>query len=138
MRQSLFSGWAHTKGGHAAAAQPSAASNSRRPMVIVMHPSRARVRKFNDTTPRARCPNCVAPGAGGAARRAPASTDRRPGHAPGCFQELSALPPEGGSYFLRQLFANAAIAASRVGSTNGLNRASLSQVERQHSLAFVL
>jgi hypothetical protein len=31
-----------------------------------MRPSRARVRKCNDTTPRARCPNCVAPGAGGA------------------------------------------------------------------------
>jgi nicotinamidase-related amidase len=41
-------------------------------MVTVMRPSRARVRKCHDTTPRARCPNCVAPGAGGAARRAPA------------------------------------------------------------------
>jgi hypothetical protein len=29
-----------------------------------MRPSRARVRKCNDTTPRARCPNCVAPLAG--------------------------------------------------------------------------
>src|SRR5262245_47270823 len=34
-------------------------------MVTVMRPSRARVRKCNDTTPRARCPNCVATGAGG-------------------------------------------------------------------------
>ena len=75
--------------GHAAAAPPSAASNSRRPMVTVMRPSRARVRKCNDTTPPARCPKCAAPGAGGAARRALASTDRRPGHAPACFQELS-------------------------------------------------
>src|SRR5215470_9462014 len=31
-------------------------------MVTVMRPSRARVRKCNDTTPRARCPNSVAPG----------------------------------------------------------------------------
>src|SRR6516164_3380410 len=50
--------------GHAAA-PPSATNNSRRPMVTVIRPSRARVRKCNDTTPRARCPNCVAPGAGG-------------------------------------------------------------------------
>src|SRR5258708_10988418 len=41
-------------------------------MVTVMRPSRARARKCHDATPRARCPNCVAPGAGGAARRAPA------------------------------------------------------------------
>ncbi len=41
-------------------------------MVTVMRPSRARVRKCNHTMPRTRCPNCVAPGAGGAARRAPA------------------------------------------------------------------
>jgi len=34
-------------------APPSAASNSRRPMVTVIRPSRARVRKWNDTTPRA-------------------------------------------------------------------------------------
>jgi hypothetical protein len=57
---------ARAASGHAAA-PPTAASNSRRPMVTVMRPSRARVRKCNDTTPRARCPNCVAPGAGGAA-----------------------------------------------------------------------
>src|SRR5262249_31813686 len=57
---------------------PSAASNFRRPMVTVMRPSRARVRKCNDTTPRVCCPNCVATGAGGEARRAPAPTDRRP------------------------------------------------------------
>ena len=39
--------------GHAAAAPPSAASNSRRPMVTVIRSSRAKVRKGNDTTPRA-------------------------------------------------------------------------------------
>src|SRR5262249_26777153 len=53
---------ARAASGHAAANPPSAASNSRRAMVTVMRPSRARVRKCNDTTPRARCPNCVAPG----------------------------------------------------------------------------
>src|SRR5262249_16675957 len=37
--------------GHAAAAPPSAASNSRRPMVTVMRPSRARCVKRKDTTP---------------------------------------------------------------------------------------
>src|SRR5262245_60308389 len=37
-------------------------------MVTVMRPSSARVRKCNDTTPRARCPNSAAPGAGGARR----------------------------------------------------------------------
>src|SRR5262249_57797226 len=36
------------------------------------------VRKWNDTTPRACCPNCVAPGAGGEASGALASRDRRP------------------------------------------------------------
>src|SRR5262249_40371075 len=35
-----------------AAPPPSATSNSRRPMVTVMRPSRARARKCNDTTPR--------------------------------------------------------------------------------------
>jgi hypothetical protein len=44
-------------------------------MVTVMCPSRARVRKCNDTTPRARCPNCLATGAGGAARRYCLSSD---------------------------------------------------------------
>src|SRR5262245_4736085 len=53
--------------GHAAA-PPSATSKSRRPMVTVMRPSSARVRKCNDTTSRARCPNSAAPGAGGARR----------------------------------------------------------------------
>jgi hypothetical protein len=45
------------------------------------------VRKGKDTTRQACCPNCVAPGAGGA-RRGTGSTG---------FQELSALPPESGS-----------------------------------------
>src|SRR5262249_28955175 len=54
------------------------------------------VRKGKDTTPLARCPNSAAPGASGAARRAPASTHRRLRHARACFQELSALPPESG------------------------------------------
>src|SRR5262249_15637781 len=36
----------------------------------------------------------AAPGCGRSARRALASTDRRPDHAPACFQELSALPPK--------------------------------------------
>src|SRR5262249_31812238 len=45
------------------------------------------------TTPRARYPNGAAPGAGGAARRAPASTDRRPAHAPAGFQEIYFRPP---------------------------------------------
>src|SRR5215470_17634574 len=70
-------------------------------MVTVMRPSRARVRKCNDTTPRARCPNCLAPGAGGAVRQAPASTDRRPRHAPACCQELSAMPLKAGLLDLR-------------------------------------
>src|SRR6516162_5899337 len=46
----------------AAAAPPSAASSSRRLMVTVIRPSRARCVKGNDTTPRACCPNGVAPG----------------------------------------------------------------------------
>src|SRR5262245_55459571 len=57
---------ARAASGHAAAAPPSAASNSRRPMVTVMRPSRARVRKRNDITPRACCPNSAAAKAGGA------------------------------------------------------------------------
>ena len=44
----------------------------------------------NDITPRARCPNCVAPGAGG--RHAGHRPQRIAAHAPACFQELSALP----------------------------------------------
>src|SRR5262245_48257885 len=40
------------RSGQAAAAPPSAASNSRRPMVTVIRPSRARCVKGNDTTPR--------------------------------------------------------------------------------------
>ena len=44
---------ARAASGHAAAAPPSAASNSRRPMVTVIRPSRARCVKGNDTTPRA-------------------------------------------------------------------------------------
>jgi hypothetical protein len=50
--------------GHATTAPPSAASNSRRPMVTVIRPSRARC-VGNDTTPRARCPNCAAPARAG-------------------------------------------------------------------------
>jgi hypothetical protein len=69
-----------------AAAPPRAASNSRPPIVTVMRPSRARVRRCKDTTPRARCPNCVATGAGGAGAGPP--LDRCPGHAPACSQEL--------------------------------------------------
>src|SRR5262249_34562618 len=44
-------------------------NDSRRPMVTVMRPSCARVRKYNHTTPRARCPYLRGPGAGGAAQR---------------------------------------------------------------------
>ena len=44
---------ARAASGHAAA-PPSAVSNSRRPMVTVIRPSRARCVKGNDTTPRAR------------------------------------------------------------------------------------
>src|SRR6516225_4773683 len=58
-------------GGHGHAAAPSAASNSRRPMVTVMRPSRAKVRKGNDTTPRACCPNSAHLAR---ARRAPSRT----------------------------------------------------------------
>src|SRR6516162_1072494 len=47
--------------GHAATAPPSAASNSRRPMVTVIRPSRARVLKRDDTTPPAYSPR-PAPG----------------------------------------------------------------------------
>ena len=67
---------ARAASGHAAA-PPSAASNSRRPMVTVIRPSRAKVRKWNDTTPRACCPThrrC-----GRSARRAYA-TGHRPAH----------------------------------------------------------
>src|SRR5262245_20092044 len=45
-------------------------------MVTVMRPSRARVRKCNDTTPRAPCPNCVAPRRG--RDGTPGTTERRP------------------------------------------------------------
>ena len=47
------------------------------------------MRKSNDTTPRVRCPNCVAPGADGGG-----TPDRRLGHARACSQELCALPPK--------------------------------------------
>ena len=89
--------------GHATAAPPSAASNARRPMVTVMRPSRARVRKCNDTTPRARCPNCVGPGAGGAARRAPASTNRRPGPRSGVLSRVVCFAPENGALALNSV-----------------------------------
>ena len=69
MRCSSIKGCAAS--GHAAAAPPSAAINSRRPMMTVMRPSRARVRTCNDTTRRARCRNCVALGAGRHAGRQP-------------------------------------------------------------------
>src|SRR5215471_10099491 len=49
---------ARAASGHAAAAPPSATSNSRRPMVTVIHPSRARC-VGNDTTPPACCPLTV-------------------------------------------------------------------------------
>jgi hypothetical protein len=49
--EALFGCCARAASGHAAAA-PSAANNLRRPMVTVMRPSRARVRKCNDTTDR--------------------------------------------------------------------------------------
>jgi hypothetical protein len=61
--------------------------------VTVIRPSRAEVRKGNDTTPRARCPNCVAPGAGGAARRAPAST-APPGPRSGLLSSVVRFAPE--------------------------------------------
>src|SRR5262245_29660215 len=62
----VFSGrCARAASGHVAAAPPSAASNSRRPMVTVIRPSRAKVRKGNDTTPRA----CSLHGATGSGRR---------------------------------------------------------------------
>src|SRR5262249_52124326 len=59
--------------GHAPTALPSAASNSRRPMVTVIRPSRARCVKDNDTTPRA----CSLHGATGSGRpdRAVRGTD---------------------------------------------------------------
>jgi hypothetical protein len=50
--------------GHAATAPPTAASNFRRPMVTLIRPSRARVRKTNDTRPRACCLNSAALGVG--------------------------------------------------------------------------
>src|SRR6516165_11378003 len=82
---------AHAASGHAAAAPPSAASNSRRLMVTVIRPSRARCVKT--TIPRhERAVLTAWPPA--RARRASASTDRRPSHAPACFQQLSALPPQ--------------------------------------------
>src|SRR5262249_32133338 len=55
------------------AALPSAARNSRRPMVTHM-PLPCEVRKGNDTTPRACCPK--APGAGGAHAAGQAATGR--------------------------------------------------------------
>jgi hypothetical protein len=47
--------------------------------VTVIRPSRAEVRKGNDTTPRARCPNCVAPARAG----------RHAGHRP---QQIAVRP----------------------------------------------
>jgi hypothetical protein len=74
---------ARAASGHAAAA-PSATSKSRRPMVTVVRPSRARVRKCNDATRRAHCPNSATPGAGG-------------GHAGHRLQRIAApTPREGG------------------------------------------
>src|SRR5262249_19241360 len=74
--------------GHAAAAPPSAASNSRRPMVTVIRPSRAKVRKGNDTTSRA-CSLAV-----------------QGGQDAGCFDLSLRLPLH---YSRRQDLANAAI-----------------------------
>jgi hypothetical protein len=96
---------ARAASGHATAAPPSAASNSRRPMVTAMRPSRARVRKWNDTTPRCAVPNSAATGAGGSARRL----------------DVSSLPPFGwtyplggsGSFFFGRPLAGAVSAARR-------------------------
>jgi hypothetical protein len=60
---------AHAASGHAAA-PPSAASNSRRPMVTVIRPSRARCVKGTISRRECAVPNSAAPGAGGAASRA--------------------------------------------------------------------
>src|SRR5215472_17071118 len=51
--------------GHAAAAPPSAASNSRRPMVTVMRPSRARCVEGTIARRERAVPNSAAPGADG-------------------------------------------------------------------------
>src|SRR5262249_49119969 len=82
---------ARAMSGHAATAPPSAASNSRRPMVTVIRPSRARCVK--EKIPRL--------------QRAIFPSRRQ--NAP-CFHLCPRLPPR------RQLLANAALAASRVGS----------------------
>ena len=50
--------------GHATAAPPSAASNSRRPMVTVIRPSRARCVKGTISRHERAVPNSAAPGAG--------------------------------------------------------------------------
>jgi hypothetical protein len=74
-------------------------------MVTVTRPSRARVRKCNDTTPRCAVPNSAATGAGGSARRL----------------DVSSLPPFGwtyplggsGSFFFGRPLAGAVSAARR-------------------------
>jgi len=77
--------------GHAAAL-PSAASNSRRPMVTVIRPLPREVRKSKDTTRRACCPNSAAPCAGGAhARHRLQRSASRP-RLPAWFQEIYFRP----------------------------------------------
>src|SRR5262249_13700291 len=51
------------------------------------------VRKRNDTTPRACCPNSAAPGAGGA-RRTPAGLNRSPPGPPGLLSRVVCFAPE--------------------------------------------
>ena len=80
----IAGGCARAASGHAAAAPPSAASNSRSPMVTVIRPSRARWVKWKDITPLACCLNRAAPKAGWSARPLGAGRqigDTRPGKA---------------------------------------------------------
>ena len=79
--------------GHAAAAPPSAASNSRRPMVTVIRPSRARC--VNGTIPRHEraVPNSAAPRAAGAARRGSGLTVSPPGPRSGLLFKSCLLCP---------------------------------------------
>jgi hypothetical protein len=77
--------------GHVATAPPSAASNSRRPIVTVIRPSRARCVKA--TIPHHECAVLTAWPQARVGRRAPATTERRPAHDPGLISRVFLAAP---------------------------------------------
>ena len=91
MRRTRSPCCARAASGHAVAAPPSATSKSRRPMVTVMRPSRARCVKGRIPRHERAVPNSAAPGGAGGTPGLRPQGIAAWGHAPpACFQELSA------------------------------------------------